>query len=198
MSLISSKLKELVNYFNVTRAVGHTTRMLNGAAPYIFKRFDACTANQRAVQDAIVLTHSSDTAVDFNKRIEYYSRNCKNNAIAYCFTNNNYNSILRGRKVPLLFDNALLHTLFDEASKEIDRLEKSNKELVQTIEKLKNRELDAVDAKNCPEKESPLKDCPTEPSPATRPYDSIIQSLREEFECPYKNIKSVDIKIEYK
>lgn len=198
MSLISSKLKELVNYFNANRAVGHTTRMLNGAAPSLFRRFDACESNQRAKNDVIVLTQSSESAYDLTKRLDYYGYPAKYKPSACCFTNNNYNSILRGRNAPLLFDNALLHTLFSEAANEIDRLEKSNKELVNTIEKLKIRELDSVDAKSCPEKESPLKDCPTGPSPATRPYDSIIESIKNEFECPYKNIKSVDIKIEYK
>lgn len=204
MSLISSKLKELVNYFNVNRAVGHTTRMLNGAAPVSFKRFDACAVNNRAKPGAIVLTQNSDMAIDLNKRMQYYGK-ISEDVRAYCFTNNNYNSILKGHSSPLLFDNALLHNLFNEAVDEIDKLESMNKrykelnlELIETIEKLKVKELDAEDAKLCPEKESPLRDCPTEPSPATRPYNSIIQSLKNEFESEYKNIKTVDIKIEYK
>jgi len=120
MSSIFSKLNELVAYYDATRQVGHTTKMLNGAY--------AWSSDSR---ECVVLTHNSAMADILNEKIG----NC---AEAIPFTDNNHAFILTGKHTPILFDNALLHILFKESADRMSELSIENLNLKNQIIYLKN------------------------------------------------------------
>lgn len=123
MSNILNKLKELVNYYNVNRGVGHTTRMLNG----VYNDSNLSGDNKPyQSKPTYVLTHSSNFAAELNANILYYRGFRSNNVNAVSYTNGNYDKVLRGIRVPLLIDNCLLHQLFQEAANEIEYLKHDN------------------------------------------------------------------------
>jgi len=190
MSTILNKLKELSNYYRLTRGVGHTTRMLMGIT----------TANltTNGVYDvhapATILTHDGKFADELNKRLEYYC-GVRKNVKAIPFSSN-YDKILRGRNTPILLDNALLQQLFDEAVEEIEmgksiqdkldekieKLEREKKELAETVVKLKCEFL--IDY----QEDNVNKEVPQPTASFLSPLDILTEN---------KEVKSVEIKVEY-
>ena len=115
MSNILNKLKELVNYYQVNRQVGHTTRMLMGATNCRYN------TDNNDTKPAIILTHNQQFASDLNNKIGYYSGLKHPTVTAVPFTGN-YDRVLKGHHSPLLIDNCLLQMLFNEAATEIEEL----------------------------------------------------------------------------
>ena len=141
MSIILNKLKELVNYYNVNRQIGHTFKMLNG----VFSDTKYTTPYNNEVyksnEKSIILTHNNDMARNIKEIVDELSTDKQN--IAYLsFNSGNYDKVLRGHHSPLLIDNALLHTLFDEAVKELEYLKHDNDML-----KNHSRDVNIADAK---------------------------------------------------
>jgi hypothetical protein len=99
--VIKKILEEFVQYFSGTRQVGHTTTMLHGTIdntePVVI-----VTHNQEYGRYIQKLTKKSDIATSIN-------------AIT--------NGTLRGRKSPIVFDNAALHIIFSECLEKINSLE---------------------------------------------------------------------------
>ena len=93
---IKKILKELVTYYECTRQVGHTTAVIEGL---------------RNKPKAIFVTHSLDNGDYFKLddlhiiKIDYIG------------------SSLRGHNRPIVFDNAALHVIFNEALEKIESLE---------------------------------------------------------------------------
>jgi hypothetical protein len=116
MSEILNKLKELVNYYNVNRGVGHTTRMLMGATNTKYAAGEVI----HDTHTAIILTHNSESAGVLNTKLDYFNGFRKNiKAIPF---SSNYDTVLRGHHYPILLDNCLLQQLFQEAATEIETL----------------------------------------------------------------------------
>jgi chemotaxis protein CheY-P-specific phosphatase CheC len=101
---IKEKLKQLAHYYDVTRQVGHTTLMLEGA---------------KNTKDCIVVTHNQVMGESVqqmaNQKVKTVSLSSPN--------------LLRGFKKPIVFDNCALYVLFLESVREMDRLEEENKKL---------------------------------------------------------------------
>lgn len=96
---IADKLQALIAYYNVTRGVGHTKTMLEGAF----------------LHRCIVLAKDSRQARDFNRR----------SGVITSVGCNDLNSLL-GLRLPLAIDNAVLWTLMAEAWSCIQDLRKEN------------------------------------------------------------------------
>ena len=128
MSNIFQKLKELVVYYDVTRQIGHTTQMLNGAYKIVSGGF---TTFQNK---CLVLTYNQDMADYLNNGLKVpYEKAYE----AVPFTDTNCQYVLRGKKYPILFDNALLHILFKESANRMEELSIENLKLKSDITNLK-------------------------------------------------------------
>ncbi len=90
---VIDKINTILNYYNINRQVGHTTKMLDGVD-----------------SDTIVITH--------NMHMSNIIKRNKNTKIASI---NNLDA-LRGYNLPIVFDNAAIQVLLEEARKEIVRL----------------------------------------------------------------------------
>lgn len=99
---IKQDLKNLVNYYEHNRQVGHTELMLNGVVN---------------TDKSIVLSHSFAYCKCIDKRIG--RKNFTNDITMYGST-----EYLVAHDEPLAIDNAMLHMLFSAALKEIESLEK--------------------------------------------------------------------------
>jgi hypothetical protein len=146
MSTILNKLKELVNYYNVNRQVGHTFKMINGVlsdtkytTPY---NNEVYNSNVKS----IILTHNTGMARNIKEIVDELSTDKQN--IAYLsFNSGNYDQVLKGNHSPLLIDNYLLHQLFHEAAKEIEYLKHDN-ELLTNHSKEVNIRVAKLDTEN--------------------------------------------------
>jgi hypothetical protein len=99
---IKEKLKRIVCYYNMTRQCGHTSLMFNGVY---------------ATPEALVLVPNITTGKALKS---------KTKKIQVDYANVNSDAFLRGCRKPIAFDNSTLQVLFNDAIKEIDRLEKEN------------------------------------------------------------------------
>jgi len=97
---IQETVKFLSSYYNRTRQVGHTTALMEGA---------------NNTDNPIIL------AVDTNHMGNL--RNICKNRSACVARLESCDTVLRGVKSPILFDNYTLHTLFLDISEEFDRLQ---------------------------------------------------------------------------
>lgn len=95
---IKEKLLDLKTYYETTRQVGHTTKMINGA------KSGKC----------LVLTH--------NMQMEKHIKNmCKNKEmIIVSLKSRNF---IRGFNLPLLIDNAAMYELICDTLKELDKIQ---------------------------------------------------------------------------
>jgi hypothetical protein len=98
---IRNILVALVNYYDFTRQVGHTTTLLKGA-------------------------NNTDCLTIFPtlKMAKYCNRREKDSISLHNI------SKLRGLKKPIAIDNAALYTILKEALNEIDRLNEANKRIL--------------------------------------------------------------------
>lgn len=103
---IRAKLKAIKNYYDVTRCVGHTTGMLEGAN---------YTAN------ALILTHNLRSAEDIKKKLGSPS--------SVRLESLHSDNMLVGYSRPLFIDNAAMWLLMREALAEIESLDAQNKSL---------------------------------------------------------------------
>lgn len=103
-------LMEFVNYYNITRGIGHTTRVING--------IDGSNAI------VVVPTHRMG---------DHIRSKCKDKSDIQ-FVSISSMDRLRGTREPLVFDNAALQQLFVGAIDEMDRL---TNEIASLKEKMK-------------------------------------------------------------
>lgn len=223
MSTILNKLKELVTYYTVNRNVGHTTRMLMGATT---AKYD--DGNYDVHSPAYILTHDQNMADYIQSKLNYYM-GFRKNIKAIPFTSNNYNSILRGHRKPILIDNALLQQLLQESAQEIEYLEQEygavkndtvtlnhfNKTLEGKVKKLEEENKRIIsdnikletDKKELCETVVKLKcelidyqedDVNSENVVTPNCPPNVAEVIIGTFEGPFKQIKSIDLKIEYK
>ena len=100
------KLQEIRQYLDMTRRVGHTTGMLEGAN---------YTAN------ALVLTHNMKMGEEIKRKLGSPS--------SVTVQSIHSTSMLRGFRKPLFIDNAALWLLLNEAEAEFETLERENAHL---------------------------------------------------------------------
>ena len=210
MNTILNKLNELVNYYNVNRQVGHTFKMITGVLSDTKYTTPYNNEVYKSNVKSIILTHNTDMARNIKDRVDELSTDKQN--IAYLsFNSGNYDQVLKGNHSPLLIDNCLLQQLFQEAATEIEtlstdvnrykqdnitlnqfnkKLEAEKKEMAQVITKLKCELLDYqeddVNKENIDL--AVINKCPP----------NVAKVIIGTFEQPYKSIKSIDLKIEYK
>jgi hypothetical protein len=111
------KLREIRQYLEMTRQVGHTTGMLEGAN---------YTAN------ALVLTHSMKMGEEIKKMLGSPS--------SVTVQSIHSEAMLRGFRKPLFIDNAALWLLFNEAEAEFETLERENAHLRRQLTKQDSNE----------------------------------------------------------
>lgn len=97
---IKKILKELVTYYECTRQVGHTTAVIEGV---------------KNKPKTIVITHSREMSNYYNR---LHLDGFHNTISLDCVGNS-----LRGHNRPIVFDNAALHVIFNEALEKIESLE---------------------------------------------------------------------------
>ena len=102
------KLQEIKDYYDLTRGVGHTTGMLEGA---------------NYIDNALILTHSM--------KMGEYIKKMLGSPKSVTIQSIHSNDMLRGMRKPLFIDNATLWLLFSEALAEMETLEKENERLRQ-------------------------------------------------------------------
>ncbi len=111
---IQEKLLNLIEYYNTTRGVGHTELMI--ASPI--------------GESCIIMSHNERMGKYIKEKIQSVTLNHENATKNIKFISTSSN--LRGMKLPLLIDNAALHTIFLESLSEIETLR-------QEITKLKTK-----------------------------------------------------------
>jgi hypothetical protein len=100
------KLQEIRQYLDMTRGVGHTTGMLEGA---------------NYTDNALVLTHNMKMGEEIKKKLGSPS--------SVTVQSVHSDAMLRGYRKPLFIDNAALWLLLSEALAEFEDLERQNKYL---------------------------------------------------------------------
>lgn len=113
---IKSILKELLIYLEVNRQVGHTTAMVEGAGN----------------SDCLIITHNQDMTYFITK--DYLKENVKYSKKCVSLGSINLGD-LRGRKKPIVFDNAALFIIFRDALNAIKDLEKKKKNRSNRVKK---------------------------------------------------------------
>ena len=190
MSNILGILKELVDYYNVTRGVGHTTRMLNGVwEESDYRKIDS-GFNPSATTQTVILTHFS--MVDkLKKNIKFSDLSHKINVLPFPCAN--YDSVLRGHRSALLIDNSTLHTLFSASANEIESLQIIQDKLDIQIEKLNNDKKLLVNRIDKLEKENHLLIEKSKNTPQENSYITM-----DDISIKGKEIESVEVNIKYK
>lgn len=104
------KLRTILDYYNLTRQVGHTTGMLEGA---------------NYTDGALILTHNMVMAEELKKNLGSPS--------SVTLQSIHSDSMLRGMKKPLFVDNAAWQVLLSEAFNEIAQINNENTRLKKAI-----------------------------------------------------------------
>jgi hypothetical protein len=99
--VIKKILEEIVQYFSATRQVGHTTTMLHGTIDN--------------TEPVVIVTHNHE----HGRYIQNLTKKSDITTSIYAITN----GTLRGRKSPIVFDNAALHIILSESLEKINLLE---------------------------------------------------------------------------
>jgi hypothetical protein len=100
------KLEEIRQYLEMTRQVGHTTGMLEGA---------------NYTNNALILTHNMKMGEEIKKKLGSPS--------SVTVQSIHSDAMLRGYRKPLFIDNAALWLLLLEAEAEFETLERENRDL---------------------------------------------------------------------
>lgn len=108
MSNIKDTLRSIASYYEVNRQVGHTTAVVSGAIN---------------TKDTVIIAHNHQSAKDLEKKHSTYGTDGKSIAIS------SFDSQMRGRRVPITFDNATIHFLCLDALREIENVEGRNNRL---------------------------------------------------------------------